>query len=285
MKREIIVAEQSGYCFGVRRALDMAREHLAQKDKKVSSLGPLFHNPQVVRELEEKGLAHVDSLEDVSEGILVIRSHGVEKGLLEQALAKGLEIVDATCPFVKNAQRLAHQLSQESYQLVIVGEGRHPEVRGILSYAGKEALVVSTAEELKGKELRSKVAILAQTTQSFSNFAEVVKAVLGNVHECRAYNTICNATASRQEGAVELAASVDAMFVVGGKNSANTTRLAELCRAVGATTYHIELPDEITADMIRDKRRIGITAGASTPRSQVEQVQKALEKICKETRE
>ncbi|GAB4344651.1 MAG: 4-hydroxy-3-methylbut-2-enyl diphosphate reductase [Candidatus Abyssubacteria bacterium] len=285
MKREIVVAEQAGYCFGVRRALDMAKEHLTKTDRKVYSLGPLFHNPQVMRELQEKGLAQADSVEDVHEGVLVIRSHGVEKGVLEEVRAKGLEIVDATCPFVKNAQRLAHKLSDENYQLVIVGEAHHPEVRGILSYATKEALVVGSAEDLDVASLGSKVGILAQTTQSFNNFAEVVTAVLRHAYECRVYNTICNATASRQAGAVELAATVDAMFVVGGKNSANTTRLAELCRAAGASTHHIETPDEITPDMIRGKRRIGITAGASTPHAQVEQVQKTLEKMSEEMKE
>ncbi len=281
MKRVVQVADQAGYCFGVRRALDMAKEHLSQKDKKVYSLGPIIHNPQVVEEFQKKGLTPVESLEEVDEGVLVIRSHGVEKGILEEAHRKGLEVVDATCPFVKNAHRLARQLSEDGYQLVIVGERSHPEVRGILSYSGEEPIVVKNVEQLKGTAIGPKTGVLAQTTQTQENFIEVVNAVLVAAYECRIFNTICNATVSRQTAAVELASAVDVMFVVGGKNSANTARLAELCRSVNAETYHLETSEEITPEMIRGKERIGITAGASTPRSQVDAVEKALKKMNK----
>jgi 4-hydroxy-3-methylbut-2-enyl diphosphate reductase len=279
MKKVIQVADQAGYCFGVRRALDMAKEYLSRDDRKVYSLGPIIHNPEVVKDFRERGLVPVDSLDDIEQGVLVIRSHGVEKRFLEQAQSKGLEVVDATCPFVKNAQRLARQLSRGGYQLVIVGEESHPEVKGILSYSGKAPIVVSNAEQLQAKELGPKVGVLAQTTQTHENFIRVVDAVLTSAYECRVYNTICNATLSRQTAAVELAQTMDVMFVVGGRNSANTARLAELCGSVCSTTYHIESPDEIAAEMLKNKRHIGITAGASTPSSQVEAVRKALEKL------
>jgi 4-hydroxy-3-methylbut-2-enyl diphosphate reductase len=279
VKRTILVAEQAGYCFGVRRALDLAREQLAKDGRKVYSIGPIIHNPQVVDEFRKKGLTPIESLEGITEGILLLRSHGVERELLIEAERKGLEIVDATCPFVKNAQRLARQLSEAGYQVVIVGEQSHPEVKGILSYAGKNPIVINSVDQIKGKEIGPKVGMLAQTTQSQENFVRVAAAVLAIAYECRTYNTICNATASRQAAAVELAASVDVMFVVGGKNSANTTRLAELCRGTGATVYHIETAGEIVADMIRGKTRIGISAGASTPRSQVDIVKAALEEL------
>ncbi len=279
MRKSIQIAEQAGYCFGVRRALDLAKEHLARDGKKVYSIGPIIHNPQVVEEFRQKGLVPVESLEGISEGILLIRSHGVGKELLEEAREKGLHIVDATCPFVKNAQRLAQQLSEAGYQLVIVGEQSHPEVKGILSYAGKNPVVVASVGELKEKSIGPKVGLLAQTTQAQENFITVAAAVLAVTYECRIYNTICNATAARQSAAVELAASVDVMFVVGGKNSANTTRLAELCRATGAVVFHIETVDEIDPVMVEGKSRIGITAGASTPRSQVDAVKAVLEKI------
>lgn len=279
MKRTVQVADQAGYCFGVRRALDMAKEHLSQKGKKVYSLGPIIHNPQVVEEFRKKGLIPVESLEDADEGVLVIRSHGVARGLLEEARRKGLEVVDATCPFVKNAHRLARQLSEDGYQLVIVGERAHPEVKGILSYSGKEPIVVANVEQLKDKAIGPKTGVLAQTTQTQENFIEVVNAVLIAAYECRAFNTICNATVSRQTAAVELASAVDVMFVVGGKNSANTARLTELCRSAGADTYHVETSDEIVPEMIRGKERIGITTGASTPRSHVEAVEKALQRM------
>ena len=278
MKRTVQVAGEAGYCFGVRRALDMANDYLSEPSGKVHSLGPIIHNPQVVEEFRKKGLIPVDSIEQVEEGVLVVRSHGVEKELIERAKEKGLEIVDATCPFVKNAQKLARKLVEEGYQLVVLGEESHPEVKGIMSYAGDNALVVKGAEELKGKSVSPKVGVLAQTTKSRENFAEVVKAVLDSAYECRAYNTICNATLSRQTAAVELAGAVDVMFVVGGKNSANTRRLAELCSSAGAVTYHVEACDEILPDMLHGKLRIGITAGASTPSSQVD----AVKKLCEE---
>jgi (E)-4-hydroxy-3-methyl-but-2-enyl pyrophosphate reductase len=279
VKRHIQIADQAGYCFGVRRALDLAREQLAKEDQKVYSLGPIIHNPQVVEEFRKKGLIPVESLEGIDEGVLLIRSHGVEQHLLKEARRKGLQIVDATCPFVKNAQRLAHQLSEAGYQIVIVGEESHPEVKGIVSYAGETPIVVNCIGQLQEKPIGQKVGMLAQTTQAQKNFIEVAAGVLAIAYECRIYNTICNATATRQSGAVELAATVDVMFVVGGKNSANTTRLAELCRIAGATVYHIETATEIEPRMIKDTVSIGITAGASTPRSQVDAVKAALEKL------
>ena len=277
MKRFIQVADQAGYCFGVRRALDMAKGHLSARGRKVHSLGPIIHNPQVVEEFRRKGLSPVDSLEAVEQGVLVIRSHGVERQVLEKAQRKGLEVVDATCPFVKSAHRLARQLSEDGYQVVIVGEAEHPEVKGILSYSGEDPMVVGGVEQLDYRAIGPKVGVLAQTTQAQENFREVVSAVLVATYECRVFNTICNATVSRQTAAVELAGAVGVMFVVGGKNSANTARLAELCRSAGALTYHIETAREIEPEMIQGKERIGITAGASTPSTQVDAVRAALE--------
>jgi 4-hydroxy-3-methylbut-2-enyl diphosphate reductase len=279
MKRTVVVADQAGYCFGVHRALDIANEYLEGERKKVYSLGPIIHNPRVVEDFRRRGMTPVDSIDEVDEGIIVIRSHGVEKELLEKASAKGLDIADATCPFVKNAQRIAEKLFVEDYQLVIVGERRHPEVRGIVSYSGDDPLVVKDAEGLRSKDLGTKVGVLAQTTTPKENFIGVVSAILDSAHECRAYNTICNATLERQASAVELAGTVETMIVVGGKNSANTRRLAELCSLSGCATYHIESPDEITSEMLCGKKRIGITAGASTPRSQVDAVKKVCEEL------
>ncbi len=279
MKKTVHVADQAGYCFGVRRALEMVKEHLSEPGKTVYSLGPIIHNPKVVEEFRGKGLIPVDTLDAVNEGVLVIRSHGVEKELLEEARRKGLVVIDATCPFVKNAQRLARKLSKESYQVIIVGEESHPEVKGILSYSGADTIVVGDSRALVGKSIGPKVGVLAQTTQSQDNFVRVIEAILANTHECRVYNTICNATLSRQNAAAELAGTMEVMIVVGGKNSANTLRLAELCRSAGATTHHIESEDELVPDMIHGAERIGITAGASTPRAHVERVKKKIEQI------
>jgi 4-hydroxy-3-methylbut-2-enyl diphosphate reductase len=278
MERTVLVADQAGYCFGVRRALDMATESLSHQKKNVYSFGPIIHNPQVVEEFRKKGMIPVDSIDEIERGVLIIRSHGVEKELLDLASEKGLEVVDATCPFVKNAQRLAQKLSEEGYRVVIAGERAHPEVKGIMSYAGDDPVVVKDAAEIEGESMGQKVGVLSQTTQPKESFIEVVKVVLDSAHECRAFNTICNATLSRQEAAMELAETVDAMFVVGGKNSANTRRLAELCASTGCETHHIELPEEILPEMICGKQRIGISAGASTPSAHVE----AAKKICEE---
>jgi len=279
MKRSVQIANKAGYCFGVHRALDIAKDSLSEHEGKVYSLGPIIHNPRVVEEFRQRGLIPVDSIDEVDQGLLVIRSHGVEKEMLERADAKGLQIVDATCPIVKNAQRLAQELSEEGYQVVIVGERAHPEVKGIMSYAGADPVVVVDASELGIETIGLKVGVLSQTTKPTKSFGEVVKAVSEISHECRAYNTICNATISRQTAAVELAATVDIMFVVGGKNSANTRRLAELCLSTGCETNHIESPAEITPEMLRGKERIGITAGASTPPSQLDAVRKACEEM------
>ncbi len=278
MNRTVQVAERAGYCFGVRRALDMANEYISKGEKKVYSLGPIIHNPQVVEDFRRRGLVPIDSIDEIDEGILVIRSHGVEKELLQQAVDKGLKVIDATCPFVKNAQLLAEKLAKQDYHLVVVGERSHPEVRGIVSRCGKNPLVVKDAAELEGKTIGTKVGVLAQTTKRKEDFVKVVSAVLDSAHECRAYNTICNATLARQSAAVELAGTVDVMFVVGGKNSANTRRLAELSEFSGCTSYHIESPDEITPEMLRGKKRVGISSGASTPRRQVD----AVKKVCME---
>ncbi len=277
--RTVQVADQAGYCFGVRRALDLALDNLSSDTGGVYSLGPIIHNPQVVEEFRRKGLIPIDSIDEIDRGLLIIRSHGVERDLLKQASEKGLEVVDATCPFVKNAQTLARKLSGEGYQVVIVGEITHPEVKGILSYAGDDPIVVKDAAELRTASVSVKVGVLSQTTKRKEDFVEVVKAVSELAHECRAFNTICNATLSRQASAVELAETVELMLVVGGKNSANTRRLAELCRSAGCEAFQIESPDEIVPHMLRGKQSIGIAAGASTPRSQVD----AVKKVCEES--
>jgi 4-hydroxy-3-methylbut-2-enyl diphosphate reductase len=278
MKRIVNVGGLAGYCFGVRRALDLARDNLSRGDKKVYSLGPIIHNPNVVEEFRSRGMTPIGSIDEIDEGVLVIRSHGVEREVMEGAAAKGLEIVDATCPFVKKAQRIAEKLSEQGYRIVIVGERAHPEVRGIMSYAGDNPIIVTDASELPAGAMGPRIGVLSQTTKPKASFIKVVEAVLDSTHECRAYNTICNATLLRQAEAMELAESVEAMFVVGGKNSANTRRLAELCASTGCETHHIESPEEITPAMIRGKTRLGITAGASTPRSDVD----AAKKICEE---
>ncbi len=268
---EIITARQAGFCFGVKRAIKMAEE-AAGLDKEIYSLGPLIHNRQVVTKLAEQGIKPVDNLQDIQTGTVVIRSHGVGVGIFEEIEAKGLKTIDATCPFVKKAQQLANQLQEDGYVVVVVGDKSHPEVTGIVGWTENQAIVVENHDEAKNFSRTNKIGVLAQTTQPLENFQSVVKELAGKCQELRVYNTICHATGERQDVAVELANKVDLMIVVGGTNSANTQKLARLCRDTTTSTYHIETAEELKAQWFRGKHKIGLTAGASTPDWIIEEV-------------
>ncbi len=268
---EILVAQYAGFCFGVKRALEMAKTAL-KGDQEIASLGPLIHNPQVVARLEREGLRVVDSLQEVACGRLLIRSHGSPPEVYAAATAVGLEIVDATCPFVARAQRAAAELQRDGYGLVVVGDRDHAEARGILAHAGGSGYIVEHPDEVAELELPWRVGLVAQTTQRLDRFQAVVSAVLERVEELRACNTICRATSQRQESAVRLAEQVDVMIVVGGYNSANTSRLAELCRDTGTATYHVETAREVSPTWVADVERVGVTAGASTPQDAIDAV-------------
>ncbi|HZL07039.1 MAG TPA: 4-hydroxy-3-methylbut-2-enyl diphosphate reductase [Coriobacteriia bacterium] len=275
---QIIVAEHAGVCYGVERALNLAEE-AATGGGAVHTLGPLIHNPQVVAGLTERGVTVADSVDEVTGGTLVIRTHGVDPARIESALGKGLSVVDATCPFVSTAQRHAAELAASGYTVVIVGEADHPEVEGILANAGGRALVVGHPEDLPGRLPSRRVGVVVQTTQSASRLADVVAALVPNVNELRVFNTICSATAKRQLAADDLARRVDVMIVVGGRNSGNTTRLAEICGAVNARVHHVESPSELKSEWFAGAVTVGVTAGASTPDGQIEDVISAMKAI------
>lgn len=262
----IRVATHAGYCYGVQRALTLAREAMATSRQPISTLGPIIHNPQVVARLAEEGVREAAGPKDIADGTAIIRSHGVSPDVVKALADRGIDIVDATCPFVGKAQRCAADLAAEGYAVVIVGEPEHPEVEGILGYAGKEnAVVVESAADLPRWRRRAKVGVVVQTTQQIDRLKEVVDALLPRVGMLKVCNTICNATAERQRAARALAAEVDVMIVVGGKNSGNTRRLGELCAERNPRTYHIETADELRPDWFASASDIGITAGASTP--------------------
>ena len=263
---EIITAEEAGFCFGVQRAVDIAVEAVKDyENKDVYTLGPIIHNPQVVKRLEELGIKAIDSIDEISQGVIIIRSHGVEPEILNNAQEKGLHIIDATCPFVKNAQKYASMLIKEGYQTFIYGDKDHPEVKGIFGATDKKANIINSKEELFEQNLDERIGFVAQTTKSPSSYQEIISEVIIKVNEAKVYNTICNTTEIRQSSASELAEKVDIMFVIGGHNSANTNRLAEICKNTKTPTYHIETVDEIDLDWLKKKEKIGITAGASTP--------------------
>lgn len=278
---EIILAKSAGFCFGVKRATNMAFE-AAEEHVCICSLGPIIHSPQVVERLEDKGVRVVDDVSEIKSGVVIIRSHGITASELKQIHAEKLDVVDATCPFVKKAQDFAAKLSADGYHLVLVGEEEHPEVQGIVSYAqDKRVSVVADSEGAEALPRTGKIAVIAQTTQSFENFQKIVATCLLKAKEVRVYNTICDATSVRQEEARQLAGQVDMMVVVGGFNSANTSRLATICYELQKNTHHIETADELEQSWLKDVETVGLTAGASTPGWLIEQVVERLESLFK----
>jgi 4-hydroxy-3-methylbut-2-enyl diphosphate reductase len=261
---EIILADKAGFCFGVKRAINTAFEAAAAGA--VYCLGPLIHNPQEVDRLRQAGVVTINDLSALKPGdALIIRSHGVPPVVLGEARGKGIKIIDLTCPFVAKAQKHAETLKNEGYQVVVVGEKKHPEVQSILGYAGDHAVVAEAPADLHGMRFKPRLGVVAQTTQSYSNFSEIVLSLLSLSKELKVYNTICYSTTERQHAARTLAGKVDVMVVVGGRNSANTTRLVSVCKEESRPTYHIEVADELRPEWFTGMKKVGVAAGASTP--------------------
>ena len=277
---KVILAKQAGFCFGVKRATQLAFE-AAGKDQKTYTLGPIIHSPQVVGKLETLGIRALDSLEEMESGTIIIRSHGVELKEITEAQKKNLTIVDATCPFVKKAQDHVKDLSEEGYGVVVVGDADHPEVQSIVSYGDEKVYVVASGEDVKKLPKMKKIGVVAQTTQSFENLKNVVGECLLRGGEVRVFNTICDATAVRQEEAKQLAGQVDCMLVIGGFNSANTRRLLEVCAELQPRTHHIETAAEIKPEWFEGAEKVGVTAGASTPKWIIDEVVNKIEQLNK----
>ena len=275
---EIVLAKSAGFCFGVKRATQMAFD-ASSKHEQIHSLGPLIHSPQVVEQLEQQGVRVCKQVSEIPGGAVVVRSHGITAEEMHEIEDQHLEVIDATCPFVKKAQDFAAQLSADGYLLVLVGEADHPEVQGIYSYAKGDAVVVTSAAEVSALPGNSKIGIVAQTTQPLENLQEIVSACLSRAKELRVYNTICDATTLRQREARQIAAEVDLMLVIGGFNSANTSRLARLCKEQQPCTHHIETAAQLQVDWFVGKNRVGITAGASTPGWIIDEVLQKLKMI------
>ena len=279
---EIIRSRYAGACYGVKRALALVDEAASDSASAaaapcaVYTLGPLIHNPQVVSGLRERGVQVANTVDDALGGTLVIRSHGVAPAVIEQAQHKGLLVIDATCPHVAKVQDAARQLSEQGFQVLIVGGVGHPEVESIRAYAGKDALVVQDCGDLPQTFSYRKIGVVVQSTQTEQNLAEVIAALEARGIEPVVHNTICFATRQRQEAARELAQEVDVMLVIGGRNSSNTTRLAQLCQAACERTYHIEQACELQPEWFEGARTVGVTAGASTPEEQITTVEQAL---------
>ena len=272
---EVILSECLGFCYGVKRAIKIAEEHA---DGKSCTLGPIIHNPQMVERLRLKGIGTVEDLTAMEEGTIIIRSHGVGPQVYEEAEARGLKVVDATCPHVKKAQLSAKELSEDGRRVVIVGEKNHPEVKSIFEWSNNRAVILETEADAKNFPTCPKLGIVSQTTVSGDNFVKIVTHLLEKSHDIRILRTICTATDQRQSAARELASKVDVMLVIGGRNSANTTRLAQLCEKK-CTTYHIETAEELSPEWLENADKVGITAGASTPDWIIGEVYKKCQRI------
>lgn len=277
---EIKIAEYCGFCYGVKRAVEMA-EKAAVDRINGATLGPLIHNPQFIAELEAKGIACKEDLDQFTAGETVIfRSHGVGPEVYEKAEAKQLNIIDATCPNVRMAQKKAYQAAQDGYLPIIVGEKNHPEVKSIKKWAGENAIVVEYLKDISEVPQKDKYAVIIQTTFELQKFEEILAALQKEREgEYRVERTICLATSQRQNAAMKLAGEVDAFIVIGGRNSANTRHLYELVASKCPKAYHIETAAELEQEMFRDCIKIGITAGASTPDRLIKEAIVAMENM------
>ncbi len=275
---KVEIAREAGACYGVERALQMVEAAAQSSAVPVHTLGPLIHNPRVVAELADKGVTVVENAADAAGDTLLLRTHGVTPD--EQDFAKSVcrEVLDATCPFVKKVHLAAARLHNEGYQVVVVGEKGHPEVEATLPHA-PGAVVVGSADEALALPECKKIGVVVQTTQSRANLEKVVAALLGRAEEVRVVNTICEATSGHQKACAELAERADVMVVIGGRISANTTRLAEISRELCPKTHHIEAADELDPAWFDGADLIGVTAGASTPASHIEAVCSAIQGI------
>ncbi len=276
----VILAKSAGFCFGVKRAVDKVYEEAKNSNIPVYTFGPIIHNEEVVRDLEEKGVHAVcneSELAEISGGIMVIRSHGISKSVYGKIKDAGFQIVDATCPFVLKIHRIVEEYSQKGYHIIIIGNDSHPEVEGIKGWSNPDKTsVLQTREEAENFTLKigEKVCIVSQTTFNYNKFQELVEIIEKKGYDIIVLNTICNATEVRQKEAAEIAANVDAMIVIGGSHSSNTQKLFEICKKECENTYYIQTLDDLDLNQFWSIDNVGITAGASTPNNIIEEVQK-----------
>lgn len=261
---EVLVAEKCGFCQGVKNAIQLARETLKENGK-VFSLGPIIHNSDVVNELADAGLETVESIDDVGQGTILIRSHGATRKEINNIQNKGLKIADATCVLVKRVQKITQELNKEGYKVIVIGDKNHPEVRAIVG-SSENVDVIGGIEDLDKLSGHSKLGVLCQTTQSPDFFGKMVHEIIKKgFSELKVINTLCREAIKRQKSAVDLCKKVDIMFVLGGLHSANTIKLAELCKKYNNQTFHLQNWQELDTNALYGKKIAGVTAGASTP--------------------
>ena len=274
---EVRLAKSAGFCFGVKRAVDKVYEQI-ETGKKIYTFGPIIHNEEVVKDLEEKGVQVIpdkEALKKIKEGTVIIRSHGVTKEIYDILERNGLEYVEATCPFVKRIHNIVQKESAAGKHIIIVGDPNHPEVEGIMSWCSSSMTVLETIEEAKKISLPAgtEICIVSQTTFNYNKFKHIVEIFQKKGYNDSVVNTICNATEERQTEAREIASRADVMIVIGGKHSSNTRKLYEICSSECANTYFIQTLDDLHLELPKSVGLVGITAGASTPNKLIEEVQ------------
>ena len=275
---KVIKAKTAGFCFGVKRAVDTVYEQADTCGGPIYTYGPIIHNEEVVKDLESRGVSVIRSeeeLEGITEGTVIIRSHGVEKRICDKLRGKGLRIVDATCPFVKKIHNIVEKESAEGKYILIIGNPDHPEVIGIRGWAGSNVSVIQNADDIEKVDFskNKKICVVSQTTFNYNKFQDLVEIIKKKSYDISVLNTICNATKERQTEAQSIAESVDAMIVIGDKHSSNTQKLFEICRKACNNTYYIQTLDDLDLNQLGSVETVGITAGASTPNNIIEEVQ------------
>ena len=277
---EVNVAKTAGFCFGVKRAVDQVYEQTKKENgKKIYTYGPIIHNEEVVKDLRSRGVEVIHSEEELAaltEGIVIIRSHGVPKRIYDLLEERKLQYVDATCPFVKKIHNIVKKASEEGSHVIIIGNPEHPEVQGIMGWSLLPVTVIQDAEEAEQLSLpeEQKICIVSQTTFNYNKFKDLVEIISKKRYDISVLNTICNATKERQTEAKSIAKGVDAMIVIGDKHSSNTQKLFEICKKACNNTYYIQTLDDLDMNQLRSVETVGITAGASTPNKIIEEVQK-----------
>ena len=274
---EVTVAKTAGFCFGVKRAVEKVYEQIGKTEKPIYTYGPIIHNEQVVGDLQEKGVEVIDTLEElktIRDAVVVIRSHGVGKDVYDILKENGVEIVDATCPYVKKIHRIVEKQTAEGRRVLIVGSEDHPEVQGIKGWGDERTKVIENMDDFRRLELPEdeKLCIVSQTTFNYKKFQDLVEKISKTRYDITVLNTICNATQERQVEAMRIASQVDVMLVIGGKHSSNTQKLYEICRKECKNTYYIQTLGDFNPECISSVRSVGITAGASTPNNIIEEV-------------
>ena len=263
---KILLSKKMGFCFGVRKSIDLADKTIAKSEKDVYMLGPIIHNPRVIEDYQDRGVKLVNDIKQVpDESTVITRAHGISPAISKTAKNKKITLIDTTCSNVKKLQEIALFLKKNHYFLIIYGDNKHPEILSVLEMVDHDAIVINEIDDVKGVNQCKKIGFISQTTKNIFDFEKLACQLLEKTKELRIFNTICPATMERQQSISELSMQVDIMLVIGGKKSANTSRLAKICKNQGVKTYHIESKAQLRREWFTKDDRVGISSGASTP--------------------